>query len=297
MKIVKLNLVLCFLGVFSLVSTAFAKDDKVLVLTSVRPIAFLMSQVCQGFCEARAVIPYGVSEHDWEPSPKEVIGFTAAKLAVGVGLGFDERIFKKITAAAPGLKVNYVGKDVKPLKMESHDDHDDHHHDHASGEDPHIWFDPFRMAIAATKMGEVLSAEIPKFKTEITANALKVKNELEAFGKETLTKREAWTKRPVLVFHDSLGYLAEAFKLHVEPIVQGSSGREISAKNFAKMVKNAKKERYAGIIVEQEDGLSKNLGRELKIPVVKLDFSSKSDQTTYQEWLWSVLKVWPEFER
>jgi zinc transport system substrate-binding protein len=296
----RLRGVLSLYLIFSSFGVDAADKEKYLVVTSIRPLGFLLSQICREYCDVKAMIPYSISEHDWSPTPKDLISVSKAKIAFGVGLGFDDRIIQKIILASSKTKAIYLGKELNPMKLDerkhvSKDDHDHHHHD--SDFDPHIWFDPFRMAEFVSKASQILIQELPEHKVAIAQNAVKTKEELYIYGKEMQAQRKNWTSRPILVFHDSLNYLADAFKLDIEPIVIGGSGKELSSKNFAKLIKNNKNKKYAGIIVETDDGLSKNLSRELKVPVVKLDFSGKPEVNGYIEWLDSILQAWSKFER
>ncbi|MCY4176322.1 MAG: metal ABC transporter substrate-binding protein [Acidimicrobiaceae bacterium] len=105
---------------------------------------------------------------------------------------------------------------------EDHDEHDDHeghdHHGHDhSGGDPHVWFDPHRVAEALPDLVRVLNTEAGIDAAELQACADIYQAELEAVDAEIAASvaQLPAENRKLVTNHDALGYYADRYEVEV----------------------------------------------------------------------------------
>ena len=101
---------------------------------------------------------------------------------------------------------------------DGHDDHDEDGHGHAHGaEDPHVWFDPHRVAEALPAFAQVLTTEVGLDQAAVEACLNSYVAELEAVDAEIAAKVEQLPveSRKLVTNHDALGYFAERYGFEV----------------------------------------------------------------------------------
>ena len=267
------------------------------VIVTVRPMAAVVRDICGPDCDVQAVVPQGQSEHTWEPSVRDIMRLSSADVAIGIGLDFDEHWLKSIPFTKK-ITPAYVGKLMDPQLSVGGDDHDnDAHHDghHHGVHDPHVWFDPLRVAKTVDFLVAELTKVRPEAKERLHQRGSVVNKGLLALDAEIKQKSSFWTTGTVIVFHDNLRYFSQAYHIRVESAVAGATGHETSAKvlgSLAKKYKGANKPKL--ILTEREDGAARNLARELGVPVAVADFSAISDTMSYSDWLRSLVQVFDQ---
>ena len=96
--------------------------------------------------------------------------------------------------------------------------HDDEGHDHAHGaEDPHVWFDPHRVAEALPALAQVLTTEVGLDQAAVEACLNSYVTELEAVDAEIEAKVEQLPagSRKLVTNHEALGYFADRYGFEV----------------------------------------------------------------------------------
>ena len=131
------------------------------VVVSIPPLAGLVRPVVEATGPGTTIetlIPPGVSEHGYEPTPAQVAALARADLVVLVGLGLEsgiERAARQRAGGGPIMFADVVGvaqgdatKQAAGREAADHRGDDQGHHDHADGDrdhggnDPHLWLDP-----------------------------------------------------------------------------------------------------------------------------------------------------------
>jgi zinc transport system substrate-binding protein len=298
---------------------AFASQvAKPLVIVSVEPVALIVREVCGDQCEVMTLVPRGVSEHGWQPGPKDIVKAKDAQAAIGVGLGFDEKWLK--TLAVSPKKILWVGTLLDPMgwwsddmtgsfqgqnlrsKDAKRDRHHHHHHDKKNDEDhhdqltkdPHVWTDAGRMSKAAELTAEHLATLLPDAAAGLKDRGRGVSQRLIKLQLSVETRRQQWRTRPVVVFHDVAGYFARRFNLPVLSVATGSSGHDLSAKMIAEVSRRFKDAHVAAVMVEREDGAAKSLARELKTSIKLVDFSAATSFKNWDEWYLRMVQAWED---
>jgi zinc transport system substrate-binding protein len=271
---------------------------KPIVLVSVEPLALIVREICHDECEAKTILPKGGSEHSWLPGPKDIIAAKQAVSIVGIGLDFDNLWLKKL--GIDSSKAILIGSELSPmgwwsddLSGASHNDAAHHHEDHHAHNkfDPHIWTDAGRMkraaeftAIHLKKTGAVSESGLTRAKA-IGERLLKLDVAVD-------DRRKQWDVKPIVVFHDLVGYFARRYNLPVLAVSTGASGHDLSAKMIADVQRRFSGIKMAGILVEHEDGVARNLAKDLKISVHSFDFAGVKSYKNYDEWFLAFVDTW-----
>ncbi|MEX1179015.1 MAG: zinc ABC transporter substrate-binding protein [Nitriliruptor sp.] len=151
---------------------------------------------------------------------------------------------------------------------EGEGDHDDHEH---GPEDPHVWFDPERMATGV----ELLAAELAEVAPQIDAAEWEARGaryaaEIREVDDE-LTEAFAAVpddRRVIVTNHDALGYLAARYDLDVVgTVIPGSSTQaEADPRGFSQLIETVEEEGIDVIFAENTD--STRLAEQLASEVV-----------------------------
>lgn len=177
---------------------------------------------CGDRLDVESLMPAGTDPHSYEPSLRDRESLDRAALIVTNGLGLEETLTDTIDAAA-GVPVFAVGEHVETIPFADHgaedhaadEDHGDEAHEH-EGADPHIWFDPTRIAAALPALADALVAagadEAPI--AECAAAYATELDELDAEIEATLASIPEQA-RVLVTNHDSLGYFADRYGFEV----------------------------------------------------------------------------------
>ena len=211
---------------------AGAETPTILATTSIW--ADVVSNLaCDGLAQVETIIPVGSDPHGYEPSLQDTERMTNARLIVANGLTLEGRLEDTLEAVAasgtPVLEFAAV-MDPIPFEDEGHDDHedeghDDHedeghddHHDHDHGaEDPHVWFDPHRVAEALPVLAQALKADVGLDPAAVEACLASYRAELEAVDAEIAAKVEQLPaeSRKLVTNHDAFAYYAARYGFEV----------------------------------------------------------------------------------
>ncbi len=162
-----------------------------------------------------------------------------------------------------------------------HDDQDDHGHSHA--EDPHIWFDPIRMADGI----ELIAAEIAAVDTTLDEDEWMAR--ADAYVEELMEVHEEMearfatipdANRQLVTNHDALGYLAVRYDFEVlGTVIPGSSTQaDADPRGFSELIATVEEADVPAVFAENTDSTvlaeqlaSEVIGRgDLDIEVVRI---------------------------
>jgi zinc/manganese transport system substrate-binding protein len=254
------------------------------------------------------IMPPGADPHGFQPSAADAAMLREADLVIANGLMLEESLLSALEAAEEdGVRVFEVADHLDPIEFDwggpgdhGHDDEDDGHghddddghghghdddddghghdddegddHGHAHGpEDPHIWFDPIRMAdgvqLIAAELADVDDThdaeEWERRADEYVAELLAVHEEMEA-----LFDQIPADNRQLITNHDALGYLAHRYGFEVlGTVIPGSSTQaEADARQFSELIRTVEEAGVAAIFAENTD--STTLAEQLASEVV-----------------------------
>ncbi len=262
---------------------------------------------CDGLAEVVTIIPPGGDPHSFQPSLSDRGRMESAVLVVANGLALEEGLQDTIEAVEEaGTPVFHMADHISTIefgstghddhdehdheeeghddhdehdhKEEGHDDHEDHdHHGHDhSGEDPHVWFDPVRVADALPALSEALASQ-----TGLDAGALEectaaYRSELMALDAEVddILAPLPPEDRLLVTNHDALGYFADryGFQLVGTVIPGGSTLAATNPAGLQALVEVIEETGVAAIFSEstQSSDDAEALGREAGVRVLSL---------------------------
>jgi zinc/manganese transport system substrate-binding protein len=198
---------------------------------------------CDGLADVSVIIPPGGDPHSFEPSLRDRETMDTADLIVSNGLGLEESLEDTIDAVeSGGVAVLHVAEGLDPIPTAAASDDVDHEeadhdeaddgaahdddavHDDHGDEDPHVWWDPTRIATAVPLIADALvEAGLDRDRVDVCAD--QYVDDLEQLDEElaTLVATLPVEQRILVTNHDSLGYLADRYDLEVLGTVIPSS--------------------------------------------------------------------------
>ncbi len=193
---------------------------------------------CDGLAEVQVIIAPGGDPHSFEPSLRDRETMDNADLIVANGLLLEESLEDTIDAVeSDGVPVLRVADGLDPIATSaSHDDEADHEgedhedkdhedkvddeaasddHDHGDA-DPHVWWDPTRIAAAVPLIADAL-VEAGFDQERVDVCAARYIDELTTLDGEVEAMVASLTpeQRILVTNHDSLGYFADRYDFEV----------------------------------------------------------------------------------
>jgi zinc/manganese transport system substrate-binding protein len=222
------------------------------------------------------LIPLGADAHDYQASPRDVEAVLDADLVIGNGLGLEAHLEDILESAiGDGANVYEVAPDLDPLPFPEHDEgHDEADADDDHGDlDPHVWFDPARVATAAGLIAERLAEVDPSI--DWASRAAAYASDLEAVDGEIedLVASVAIEMRKLVTNHEALGYFAARYGFDVIGVVipGGSTLADPSSAELAALVAEIEHEGVTAIFAESTqpsrlaDAVAAEVGHDIEV--------------------------------
>lgn len=290
---------------------------RVVATTSI--LGDVVSRLVADDGEVDVLMPAGSDPHSFSPSAAQAATVRDADLVVANGLGLEESLLDLLAAAREeGATVFELAPELDPIAtggnaVADHDDHadegdhadeddhaDDDHadeddhageddgHGHAEdGPDPHVWFDPVRMADGVRLIARQLAAaddalpdeEWEQRGEDYAAELLAVDEEI----RETLSVIPA-ERRVLVTNHDAIGYFAHRYDLEIIGTVVpgGTTLANASASRIAELADTVRDAGVPAIFAENtaDARLSEALAREAgtAVEVVQLYTDSLGEE-------------------
>lgn len=208
--------------------------------------------------EVEVLMPAGADPHDFTASAAQASLLRSADLVVANGLGLESGMIDVLEAAeADGSNVLELAGRLDPLPFGAGSDHDheeeehegeehegEHEEEHEgddhghTGDDPHFWLDPLRVADAVDLIAAALHEIEPNHEWEERADEYRSQiEELHAEIEATLEPIPA-EHRKLVTNHDAFGYFADRYDFEVLATVipGGSTMAEPSAAELGELV-------------------------------------------------------------
>ena len=295
----------------SMLASACGDDDgtaasggvpTVVVTTNI--LGDVVTQLAGGTVEVVTIMPVGADPHDFQASAQQAAAMRTADVLIVNGGSFEEGLLDVIEGAeSDGVNVYEAMSAVTTIEFDEndhddhrdhddhdddgdHDDHDDHSgHDH-SGEDPHFFTDPARMAAAVDDIAAFLIANVEGIDAATVTEAAEAYHEdLEAVDAEVaaLVAGIPAENRVLITNHEVFGYFADRYGFEVAgAIIPGGSTIDgTSAGDLAELAELITDEGVFAIFadVSASDQLAQTLADEVggDIQVVELFTESLGD--------------------
>lgn len=226
------------------------------------------------------LIPTGADAHDFEPTSGQIAVLQDADLVIANGLGLEENMEDALeSAVADGANVYEVAPDLDPLQLspdehgdEDEPDEDEESHDH-QGEDPHVWFDPLRVATAVELIAERLaeidgSIDWQRRASDYAAELVRADGEISQ-----IVSAISPEDRKLVTNHEALGYFADRYGFEMIGVVipGGSTLADPSSAELAALVEEVEHEGVNTIFAETTqptrlaEAVAAEVGRDLSV--------------------------------
>ena len=310
-----LSIVLIACGTGS--TTDEATSDKINVLATTPMLGDFVNQIGGENINLTILMPPEADPHTYDPSPQDATKIADADVVFYVGLKYEPSALIKLvenTSNSDSVLVE-VGESINPIEFseeghddhdeEGHDDHDEEGHDdhdeegheghegHDHGaEDPHFWFDPLRVAMAAELMMNQLIELDPSnseaYKTAGDAYISEL-NELDVTV-SALIETVPSKNRKLITTHESLGYLEARYGVEVLTTIipSLSSADEISPSQLVGVLDLIEDNDIEIIFVESEapSVYAETIAEEANIKTVTgLWVETLRENQVYTDWL------------
>jgi zinc/manganese transport system substrate-binding protein len=242
MRCTTIRPLICIVGLLALPASACgteasdggssgAADGQPVVVATTSVLGDVVQETLGDSVEVDVLMPRGTDPHAFEPSARDIAGLREATLIVSNGLGLEGGLSDVLEqAAADGVPVLEVAPEMDPLPLApgGHDhDHDEGDHggdDHDEGDelDPHVWFDPSRMASAVPLIAEAYLAEVPDADADVVqASADDYAARLRELDQEVerILDEVPDDARYLVTNHGTFAYLADRYGFEVIGVV------------------------------------------------------------------------------
>jgi zinc/manganese transport system substrate-binding protein len=208
-------------------ATTLSREPLPTIAVTTTIWADVVSRVtCNSLAEVITIIPAGADSHTFEPSLRDRATLSTARLIISNGLDLEETLLPTIDAVAAEGVARFAMADAIDDLLESSEEDDGHGHGGSEAMDPHLWFDPARVARALPALSQAIIEA-----TDLDANQVEACTEayhaelVELDGEISDLFAALPAERRVLVTnHETLGYLADRYEFQViGTVLSGSS--------------------------------------------------------------------------
>ncbi len=250
----------------ALVATACgapASSDGSAIVVTTTVLGDFVRQIAGDGVTVEVLMPIGADPHEFEASARQVAAMEKATLVVANGLGLEEGMTSVLDAVeSDGVPVLKVGELETPRHFSD------------GTPDPHVWFDPVRMANAATAVAAKL-AEVAPDAADWTARGQAYAQEIRATEEtmRSLFDQIPVDRRKLVTGHMAFGYLADRFGFSIVGVVIPGGGTmgAPSAGDLASLAQTIVDENVPVIFTESTesptlaDTLAREVGRDVKV--------------------------------
>jgi zinc transport system substrate-binding protein len=240
-----------------------ADPGSLIVAASIHPIAALVRAVGGEDVTVRTLLPPGTHPDAYDATPRMAEALAGAHLVVRVGGALDGWLESRRGAR------QVVLTDGMTLRGR-------HEHSHGGGVtgNPHVWLDPILVRdTILPALVDALIAEAPEAGAAFRRRAAAFSDSLTILDAEIRAMLETARVRRFVSAHPAWVYFADRYDLEEIGTLHPSPGRELGARELARVVALAREEGGVGVIAEPQLGRAgvDALARELRVRVEVAD--------------------------
>lgn len=225
----------------------------------------VVRQIVGDAADVEVLMPVGTDPHEFSASARQVGSMQTAVLVVANGLDLEEGLTSVLDGLeGDGVPVLRIGDLIEPRRFED------------GRPDPHIWFDPERMAVAVrgiaerlaqvddTLAGDEWGARGERYAQQVLDTEQRMQKLFDGIPQE---------RRKLVTSHMAFGYLADRFGFEMIGVVVpgGSTLGEPSAAALADLVEVIQREQVPAIFTETttspklSETLAAEVGHDVKV--------------------------------
>lgn len=238
----------------------------------------VVSQIVADAAVVEVLIPRNADAHDFQITSQQAASLLEADLVVANGLGLEEGLRDVLDSAkSDGANILEVAPLLDPIPFTSQleENHEEEAEEHGDL-DPHVWFDPQRVALAADAIAAELTAIDPSIDWQRRADDYA--RELAETDEEiqSLLSAVPADRRDLVTNHEALGYFAHRYGFEIVGVVVpgGSTLGDPSSAELAELVETIERNDVDVIFTETSEpgslaeAVATEAGREVAVVVL-----------------------------
>jgi len=235
-----------------------SESDGISAVTTIAPLASLVSAVGRDRVRVAVVVPSGAEPHSYEPTPSQMKEIANADIYIMNGAGL-EFWMEKVLSVNEDMLVVDSSKGVELLSQD------------AEHTDPHIWMSLENAAIQVENICNGLIQLDPQNRGYYLENRDDFLQELRALDRELNQTFAARENKTFIVYHPAWSYFARDYGLLQLPIMEEE--KEPGPKYLAELIDIARKNNITTIFVEPQFNpkAAEVIAREMNATIVVLD--------------------------
>ena len=218
------------------------------VVAGIPPTAYFVERIGGGHVRVDVLIPAGRSPHSFEPTPKQMVGLSRARLFFAAGMPFEQRLAARIAEVSPSIEMVDTNGGIERLRMTPPDENANEHDDADGARDPHVWLDPNLAKQQARRICEALQRADPDNAGAYRGNLRALSADLDRLHARLTATLAPHAGARIRVFHPAYGYFTDAYGLQQMPVEV--EGKAPSGKRLAALIAQSKAERVRVIFVQ-----------------------------------------------
>ena len=259
-----------------------AQQAPAQVAATTLPVYEFTARLCQGtpITVTRLVTEQVSCLHDYSLNVRQVRAAEAAELIVISGAGLEDFLEDVLSDG----QILDASQGIALLEGEEHDheDGDAHEHGHEGHhheKDPHIWLSPANAMTMAGNICQGLCEHYPQYADTFRGNLAGLVADLEGLQDEIHKTLEDLSCRELITFHDGFAYLAQACGLTIVDAIEEESGREASAKELIRVIREVEEHHLPAIFTEKSGSTAaaEIISRETGAKCLSLDMAMAGD--------------------
>ncbi|HUW27183.1 MAG TPA: zinc ABC transporter substrate-binding protein [Sulfuriferula sp.] len=237
-KIIAFMVSLC-----ALQANAASASAPLQVFVSILPQKYFVERIGGEHVAVSVMVGPGQSPETYEPTPRQMVALSQARLYFSIGVPFESTWMKRIRDANPALRAVPMQRGIELLPLTGPSGE-------PGGTDPHVWTSPRRVKIMAATIRDALIENDPAHHGDYESNYRAFIAELDALDWNIQSILASAKGKPFLVFHPAWGYFANDYGLHQIPIE--AEGKEPGARSLASVIDLGKREGVKVIFVQTQ---------------------------------------------
>ncbi|MDQ0285026.1 zinc transport system substrate-binding protein [Desulfofundulus luciae] len=196
-------------------------DGKIAVVTTIYPLYDFARQVGGERVEVTNLVPAGVEPHGWEPTSRDMVRLTQAKVFIFNGAGMEPWVERQLgMLEEKGVKVVEASRGLDLITGSPGQGHE--HRAAPAGDtvvDPHVWLDPVQAQEIVRHIQDAFIAVDPDHASYYKSRAEEYIAKLQDLDREYREAAQSFKSRDIVTSHAAFGYLARRYGLRQVPVM------------------------------------------------------------------------------
>lgn len=240
------------------------------VLVTVKPLAWVVQALLPAGVDVSVLVPAGISPHDYQLRPADVLRVKRSDLLVWVGPGMEPWLMQLAQQVPPEKQIELL-----PRSLDDHEHHEQTATHTAIENDPHIWLDPLALRAQAAPLATRLVTLFPTQEKNIRAQQAQFEQAMTALDAELAATLSPVAAQGFVVYHDGYQRLVQRYHLNQRAAVWHHESLPVGAQERANLLQLLNSGSVRCLFYEPEhgrDAVQQWLGRAAQsVHMVELD--------------------------